>query len=78
MKHFFQNQKTDLIQKTAWRLVRSAHDIFGTGKGNEKRQWCIRRFKELHPDILEPDAEDFIRSAFMNFLIEMSVLERKY
>ena len=45
------NQKVDLIQKAAWRLVRSAQDRFGTNKGSDKRSWCMEELRKLYPKL---------------------------
>jgi len=72
------NALCDLFQKTAWRLVRAAEDMFGSGKGDEKRAWCVRRFKEIFKDVKDSEAEDYVRAAFMNLKVEMGVIDRKY
>lgn len=83
MKNFFmnvwseKNERTDLLQKGAWRFVRAAEDLLGSGKGDEKRSWAIRRLKETFQDMSESEAEDYVRAAFMNFKIESSVLDRR-
>ena len=60
----------DEVQKTAWRLVRSAFDrMAGEGRGPEKLLWCVDAIKKVYP-ALGPDAEDYIRSAYVNFKIE--------
>ena len=65
------NELVDVLQKSAWRLVRSAEDRFGTFKGSEKREWGMARLKELFPHVkLDREAEDYIRSAYINFKIE--------
>ena len=66
---FFQNQKDELIQKTAWRLVRSAEDRMGSGRGPEKLMWCVERLKLDFPKIGDR-AEDYVRAAFVNFKTE--------
>lgn len=71
------NFETDLIQKTAWRLVRSAEDRIGSGKGSEKLLWCIDRISELHKGMSRTILEDYIRSAFINMKIEMSALQQE-
>ena len=60
----------DEVQKTAWRLVRSAFDrMSGEGRGAEKLLWCVDAIKKVYP-ALGSDAEDYIRSAYVNFKIE--------
>lgn len=60
----------DDVQKTAWRLVRSASDrMTGEGRGAEKFLWCMDRLKKVYPALGE-DAEDYVRSAYVNFKIE--------
>ncbi len=60
----------DEVQKTAWRLVRSAFDrMAGEGRGPEKLLWCVDTIKKVYP-ALGPDAEDYVRSAYVNFKIE--------
>lgn len=69
-KWFDSNQIEELIQKCAWRLVRSAEDrITGVKCGTERLIWCINKLKGEFPE-MKPDAEDFIRSAFVNFKLE--------
>ena len=66
LKEFNENQKTDLIQKTAWRLVRSAEDrIVGQGRGPERLIWCVERMREEFPKA--KNGEDYIRAAFVNY-----------
>lgn len=74
MKFFFRNQEDELIQKYAWRLVRSAEDRIGAGRGDEKRGWCVDRIRVEFPKLINESAEDFIRAAFMNFKIETKAL----
>lgn len=71
------NIETDLIQKTAWRLVRSAEDRMGMGKGHEKLLWCIDRISELHKGTHRTILEDYVRSAFINMKIELSALQQE-
>ena len=74
MKFIFRNFEEDLIQKTAWRLVRSAEDRLGADRGNEKRVWCIERIRELFPKKKHDDLDDHVRSAFINFRAEQKSL----
>ena len=66
----FRNQREELIQRSAWRLVRSAEDRMGSGRGNEKLLWCVEKLKVEFPKLGER-AEDYIRAAFVNFKIEV-------
>lgn len=71
------NETSDLVQKCAWRLVRAAEDWMGMGKGDEKRSWCMKRLKQRFSDLDDETSEEFIRSAYINFKIEMSVLRQQ-
>ena len=74
------NEMTELLQKAAWRLVRAAEDKFGEKTdGAEKMKWCTGRMEMLHP-VSGRDAayyEDFVRAAFLNMKIELSIMERR-
>lgn len=72
----FRNQKEELIQRSAWRLVRSVEDRIGVGRGPEKLMWAVARLREEFPKI-GPRAEDYVRAAFVNFKLESSALERR-
>ena len=72
-----ENDRVDLIQKTAWRLVRSAEDRMGIGKGHEKLLWCLNRLSDIFKDDSRDILEDYIRSAFINMKIEMSALNEQ-
>lgn len=63
------NQLEELIQRCAWRLVRSAQDKLGDEKGAEKRIWAIEQLKKEFP-MLGESAEHYIRAAYMNFKME--------
>jgi hypothetical protein len=63
------NSNEELIQRCAWRLVRSAQDKMGDEKGAEKRVWAIEQLKKEFPDLNEK-AEHYIRAAYMNFKTE--------
>ena len=76
MEFFFMNQREELIQKCAWRLVRSAEDRFGAGRGQEKLLWTVERIKHEFPK-LGDKAEDYIRAAYWHFKMESSQLERR-
>ena len=67
------NANEELIQRAAWRLVRSAHDRMGTGRGAEKLMWCVSRLtKEFQKT--NGEAEDYIRAAYVNFKTEMKAI----
>ena len=57
------------MQRCAWRLVRSAEDRIGSGRGPEKLIWAVEAMKKEFPKLGEK-AEDYVRAAFMNFKIE--------
>lgn len=67
---FFNNQKEEWVQRAAWRLVRSAEDRMGSGRGTEKLMWAVERLCAEFPK-LNDRAEDYIRAAFVNFKIEI-------
>ena len=69
IKSLFRNQKEELLQRVAWRIVRSAEDRMGAGRGAEKLLWAVNRLKAEFPDIGER-AEDYIRAAFVQFKTE--------
>lgn len=75
MIYWIENQKIDLIQKAAWRLVRSAQDQMGEGKGQKKLTWCVDRMQLEFPKHSRADLEDYVRAAFINFSIERGVLK---
>ena len=64
------NNESDVIQKAAWRLVRSAEDRFVAADGSAKRAWCVDRMMALFPKKDRDNLEDYIRAAFINFSIE--------
>lgn len=64
------NSLEELIQKSAWRLVRSAEDrMTGPKRGTERLIWCVNKLRVEFPNI-PSDLEDYIRSAYMNFKLE--------
>lgn len=63
------NNREELIQRVAWRLVRSAADKMGDQKGVEKRVWAIEQIKKEF-DGLGDEAEHYIRAAYRNYKIE--------
>ena len=75
MKSMFENQKEEFLQKQAWRLVRSAEDRFGAGKGAEKRTWCVDKLIMTNPKETRDFLEDHIRSAYMVFKIETKAVK---
>lgn len=70
MRSFLENQKTDLIQKAAWRVVRSAQDRFKNGDGSERMAWAIDRMHAQFPKESKDRLEDYLRAAYINFTIE--------
>lgn len=70
LKSFEENQKEELIQRTAWRLVRSTADRFGDGKGEKKLEWAKTRLVKEFPELIEESAEDYIRAAYVNYKTE--------
>ena len=73
-KNFEANHREEMIQKCAWRLVRSAEDRIGAGRGPEKLIWAMDRLKLEFPDLAasttQSRAEDYIRAAFTQFKTE--------
>lgn len=70
-----ENEKCDLIQKAAWRFVRSADDRFGDGsKGALKLEWCITRLHGVFPEEAKEHLEDFVRAAYINYRVETRAL----
>lgn len=69
-KNFDKNQIEELMQKTAWKLVRSAADRFGDGKGEKKLQWGISKMQSEYPGLGEGAAEDHVRAAYTNYKVE--------
>lgn len=70
-KYFDANHREELIQRSAWRLVRAASDLHGDNKGEKKMQWCIARIQRDFPE-LGDKAEEYIRAAYSNFKLERS------
>lgn len=66
---FEANQKEEMIQRAAWRIVRSSEDRLGSGRGQEKLLFAISKLQEEFPDI-KGRAEDYIRAAYINFKTE--------
>jgi hypothetical protein len=66
--NFEKNQMEELVQRCAWRLVRSAEDRIGSGRGQEKLMWAVESLRKKFPKLT--DAEDYIRAAFINFKAE--------
>lgn len=68
------NQLEELIQRTAWRLVRAAEDKMGNEKGAEKRVWAIQQLMIEYPELQQHNfkAESYIRAAYINFKTETS------
>lgn len=65
-----QNHFVDLLQKHAWRLVRSAEDRFPAGNGADKMNWCVGRLAAMFVNESKENLEDFVRAAYINFKIE--------
>lgn len=63
------NHHEELIQRCAWRLVRSAQDKMGDEKGAEKRVWAIEQLKKEFPNLGE-SSEYYVRAAYINFKTE--------
>ena len=72
----FYGSKEEWLQKCAWRLVRSAEDRLGSGRGHEKLLWAVEALKREFPKLGER-AEDYVRAAYWHFKIESSQLERR-
>ena len=77
MLWIFRNYQEDLIQKTAWRLVRSAEDKIGAGRGAEKFAWCVDRMYGIFSKEKRTDLDDHVRAAYMNFRLEHVAIERR-
>ena len=74
IKSFLKNQQEELIQRCAWRLVRSAQDKLGDEKGAEKRVWAVEQLKKEFPTLGE-SAEHYIRAAYINFKTETKYVQ---
>lgn len=65
----------ETVQKSAWRIVRSAEDRMGAGRGSEKLIWCVQRlsseFKILNVDRIE----DHVRAAHIQFKMEKEMMK---
>ena len=59
----------ELLQRAAWRLVRSAEDRIGAGRGSEKLMWATRQLLEEFPAAGRA-AEDYIRAAYVQLKTE--------
>lgn len=64
------NHHEELIQRCAWRLVRSAQDKLGDEKGAEKRVWAVEQLKKEFPALVE-SAEHYVRAAYINYKTEI-------
>ena len=69
-----ENDLFDLMQKTAWTLVRSAHDRFPEIEGAVRLQWCMAQMQKRFSG--SDSIEDFIRAAYTNFKIESGSMNR--
>lgn len=63
------NAMEELLQRAAWRLVRSAEDRLGARRGTEKLLWATRQLLEEYPEA-GAAAEDYVRAAFVQFKTE--------
>ena len=79
-KNFERNQLEELIQRAAWRLVRSADDRFGENKGQKKLDWSVSQLKiEFFTEGIflnqngTEKAEDYIRAAYINYRTEKGI-----
>lgn len=72
---FFNDAEEESIQKSAWRLVRSAEDRLGSGRGPEKLSWCVERLARQFRKTDRERVEDHVRAAFVNFKVEMNALK---
>lgn len=72
LKAFDLNNLEELIQRISWRLVRSANDRFGDGKGQKKLDWATGKLEKEFPNLGE-NAEDYIRAAYINFKTERGI-----
>ena len=71
IKYANENDRADLIQKTAWRLVRSAEDRFGgNGTGQQKLDWATDRLQAMFKGDVRDQLQDYVRAAFVNFRAE--------
>lgn len=78
MSFFFKNQKEDLIQKAAWRLVRAAEDRLPDVPGAQRREWCVDRLMVQFPkEKVRDHIEDYVRAAYVNFRIETGDYQRR-
>lgn len=68
-KMFDKNQAEELIQRIAWKLVRSASDRLGDNKGDKKREWCIAQMEKEFPGI-GSNAEEYVRAAYIQYKTE--------
>lgn len=77
MFKFFRKENDDHIQSSAWRLVRSAEDRMSDNDGSEKMAWAVTRLQDKFKNLSTQDAEDFIRSAYINLTIETGTYQRR-
>lgn len=71
LQQFELSQGEELIQKVAWRLVRSAEDrLKGPKRGAERLIWCVDRLRAEYDIVPKEAAEDYIRAAFIQFKME--------
>lgn len=62
------NAAEELVQRAAWRLVRSAQDRIGVGRGAEKLLHATKALEAEFQGI--SNAEDYIRAAYIHFRTE--------
>lgn len=72
---FERNQTEELIQRAAWRLVRSASDRNGENKGDKKRDWSISQLTKEFDGLTESKAEDYVRAAYINYKTERGLAQ---
>lgn len=62
--------REELIQRVAWRLVRSAEDkLTGPKRGQERLAWCMWRLEQDFPEI-GSRSEEYARAAYIHFKTE--------
>lgn len=78
--NFDRNQFEELVQRVAWRLVRSAADRFGEDKGDKKRDWSVSQLRREFPKTFLDEAgaekaENYIRAAYANYKTERGLAQ---
>lgn len=65
------NAREELLQRAAWRLVRSAADrMKGPHRGSERLIWCVDRLRSEFQDLGAETAQDYVRAAYSHFETE--------